>query len=117
MKEGEMMATVTRWAMRFGLGAVLLGGVPILPVGVSSLTILHAGEPVDLNSATVDQLKGLSGIGDAYADKIIKGRPYAPKDELLQKQIVLQATYDKIKDQIVASSIRNKYGLNKWLRI
>jgi len=59
-------------------------------------------EPLDINSAKPDELKALPGIGDAYGRKIIDGRPYKRKDELVQKKIVPQATYDKIKDQIVA---------------
>jgi len=63
-------------------------------------------ELVDINSASEADLKTLAGIGDAYSKKIIAGRPYARKDQLVSKKIVPQATYDKIKDKIVAKQAK-----------
>lgn len=59
-------------------------------------------EQVDLNSASREDLMKLEGIGEARADAIIKGRPYKGKDELVQKKIVPQGVYNKIKNQIIA---------------
>jgi len=58
---------------------------------------------LDINSASADQLETLPGIGDAYSREIIANRPYNRTDELVEKKVVPQASYDVIKDLIVAN--------------
>lgn len=60
-------------------------------------------EKLDINTATKEELMAFKGIGDKYSDKIIAGRPYAKKDQLVSKKILPEATYKKISDQIIAS--------------
>ena len=61
------------------------------------------GDKLDINTATADQLKAIPGIGDAYAKRIIDGRPYTAKNQLTSRGILPVAVYNKIKDQIIAS--------------
>ena len=59
-------------------------------------------EKLDVNSASKEELDALPGIGGAYAQKIIDGRPYRSKTDLVSKGVLPSSTYEKIKDQITA---------------
>ncbi len=63
-------------------------------------------EKLDLNTATEQELSELPGIGEARSKAIIKGRPYKGKDELVERKILTQSVYNKIKDQVIAKQVK-----------
>jgi competence protein ComEA len=84
------------------VAVALLFAAPAVSWAKTAPAASKKAEKLDLNTASEDQLKALPGIGDAYAKKIVAGRPYKAKDELWEKKIVPKATYQKIRDQVIA---------------
>lgn len=72
-------------------------------IGLAMMAPAPAPAPVDINSASKADLSQLPGIGDVYSSKIIAGRPYKTKTDLVNRKIIPQATYDKIRSLIVAT--------------
>ena len=105
------MSTLSRLVSIAMIGA--LAGLPSFayaqtaktPAATTTVAPAVKAEPMDINTATKEQLMTLDGIGEARSDAIIKGRPYKAKNELADKKIVPQKVYDTIKEQIVAKQM------------
>ena len=61
-----------------------------------------AGQLVDINSASAEELDKLPGVGPARAKAIIANRPYGGKDDLNNPKIIPPNVYNQIKDKIIA---------------
>jgi DNA uptake protein ComE-like DNA-binding protein len=80
--------------------------MPAAPAIEKKAPAAPAMQMVDINSATESELKAIPGLGDAYAKKIIAGRPFSNKSQLLSKKIIPKPVYDKIKDMIIAKKAK-----------
>jgi DNA uptake protein ComE-like DNA-binding protein len=84
--------------------------IVLVTVAVTSVEVWWITQPpvdqspslLNINTATASELTALSGIDPSTAEKIVSERPYNRKDDLVEKNIITQTTYDKINDQIVA---------------
>ena len=89
----------------FALAQAEPGSVPEIAYPESApeaKSVAASDGKLDLNSASLEQLETVPGIGDALARKIIAGRPYRTKLDLVHRKIIPRSLYLKIKDQIIA---------------
>ena len=92
--------TLLAATLLFALPLAITAQTPAKPAAPAAATTT---DKIDINTATADQLKAIPGIGDAYSKRIIDGRPYTAKNQLVSRGILPQGVYDKIKDQIIAN--------------
>jgi competence protein ComEA len=95
-------------------GLLFLLAFTIVPLAFSqdlhsqSAALQTAADLVDLNTATIGQLKTLPGMGEVYARRIVAGRPYSAKNQLVTRGIIPQAAYEKVQLLVVARHPKNK---------
>ena len=99
MKSTSSLLVVLSILLGFDTNAALAADAQKKPAAEAKKETART-EKVDLNNASLNELKAIGGIGDAQAKKIVDGRPYTRRRDLLSKKIIDEQTYDKIKDKV-----------------
>ena len=105
MKKLSLLLTLLLSLTLVAAAAQTAGKTTSANPATSSKTAKSSTDKLDINTAGKEQLEALPGIGATYSQKIIDGRPYKAKNELVSRKIIPQATYDKIKDMIIAHQV------------
>lgn len=89
------MKLVTKLVMALVVSS--LGSSPVWGQAAETKKPAPRASRLDLNSASVDELKAIKGLDEAQAKKIVAGRPYKRRSELVSRRILPQETFDKVK--------------------
>lgn len=103
---GKLLAAAVYVGLVVGVFGVGVAAAQPVPAQTVAQKIAASDGLLDINTATVAQLKALPGMGDAYARRVIAGRPYTAKNQLTMRGILPVEAYNKIKVEIIAHRVK-----------
>jgi DNA uptake protein ComE-like DNA-binding protein len=111
----EFLGWRARWVRAAVLGGLLLASSGLAVGAAQTASQQTIAEKIaaskgllDINTATAEQLKALPGMGDAYLQRVVAGRPYTAKNQLTTRGILPSAEYERIRELIIAHRVKAK---------